>query len=188
MRPKTIAPSRVGTVEVLRELPPRGNRRTVLCKCACGREWSVLLQAVLAKTPIRSCKQCADAVQKSRQVYADVKGLSGSRWYRIVHNARTRGIDFELTAADAVALFEQQQRRCALTGWPITLPEKPPGTRGTGSLDRIDSLKGYVPTNVQWVHKDINRMKQNLSEDRFVELCAAVIRHRSPYGHSIEVQ
>lgn len=45
---------------------------------------------------------------------------------------------------------------------------------GTASLDRIDSSRGYVEGNVQWVHKDVNFMKQALSQERFVELCTLV--------------
>ena len=44
----------------------------------------------------------------------------------------------------------------------------------TASLDRIDSSKGYVKDNVQWVHKDINRMKWNFPQDKFVKLCSFV--------------
>ena len=37
-----------------------------------------------------------------------------------------------------------------------------------------DHTLGYVPSNVQWVHKDINKIKFNMSEERFVELCCLV--------------
>lgn len=42
------------------------------------------------------------------------------------------------------------------------------------SKDRIDSNKGYVEGNVQWVCKEINFMKHALSESRFIELCKLV--------------
>ena len=38
----------------------------------------------------------------------------------------------------------------------------------TASLDRIDSTKGYVPGNIQWVHKDINRIKNKFSMDELL--------------------
>ena len=44
----------------------------------------------------------------------------------------------------------------------------------TASLDRIDSLLGYTIDNVQWVHKDINRIKFDMSQCRFVELCCLI--------------
>ena len=42
------------------------------------------------------------------------------------------------------------------------------------SLDRIDPNIGYKRDNIQWVHKDINRMKQHYPEVYFVEMCGKV--------------
>jgi len=44
----------------------------------------------------------------------------------------------------------------------------------TASLDRIDSSKGYIEENVHWVHKRINVMKGNMSEQEFLNFCEAV--------------
>lgn len=44
----------------------------------------------------------------------------------------------------------------------------------TASLDRIDSSKGYVEGNVQWVHKDVNYIKQDLEESYFKKLCKLI--------------
>lgn len=41
-------------------------------------------------------------------------------------------------------------------------------------LDRIDSSKGYIEGNVQWVHKDVNMMKQNYSQKYFIEMCKKI--------------
>lgn len=49
---------------------------------------------------------------------------------------------------------------------------------GVASLDRIDSSQGYIKGNVQWVHKDINKMKFDLSQDRFLELCNIIVQNR----------
>lgn len=42
------------------------------------------------------------------------------------------------------------------------------------SLDRIDSNKGYIENNIQWVVKEINFMKNNLTEKEFFILCNSV--------------
>jgi hypothetical protein len=44
----------------------------------------------------------------------------------------------------------------------------------TASLDRVDSVTGYIPSNVQWVHKDINLMKNRFGQAYFRELCRRV--------------
>lgn len=44
-------------------------------------------------------------------------------------------------------------------------------------MDRIDSNVGYTKENVQWVHKRINIMKQNLQEDEFLYLCKLIVEN-----------
>lgn len=44
----------------------------------------------------------------------------------------------------------------------------------TASLDRIDSSKGYIEGNVQWVHKRINKMKLDDSDTEFIEWCRLI--------------
>mgnify|MGYP007044016634 CR=1 FL=1 len=48
----------------------------------------------------------------------------------------------------------------------------------TASLDRIDSSKGYIEGNVQWVHKDINWMKQDFNEEYFIFLCSEITKNK----------
>ena len=47
----------------------------------------------------------------------------------------------------------------------------------TASLDRIDSTRGYTVDNIQWIHKDLNRMKWNLPNDYFINICTLVANH-----------
>ena len=55
-------------------------------------------------------------------------------------------------------LLMQQKGICALTGLQMTLET----CRGNViSLDRIDSTKGYIPGNVQWVCDWANTMKSD---------------------------
>jgi len=44
----------------------------------------------------------------------------------------------------------------------------------TASLDRIDSTKNYTIDNIQWVHKDVNKMKMDFSQEYFIEMCRLV--------------
>lgn len=49
--------------------------------------------------------------------------------------------------------------------------------RHTASLDRIDNTKGYIPGNVQWVHKSVNFCKGTLKERYFIKLCCQIANH-----------
>ena len=49
----------------------------------------------------------------------------------------------------------------------------------TASLDRIDSTKGYIDGNIQWVHKRINTMKMDMSQKDFIDFCKQVAQTNS---------
>lgn len=41
-------------------------------------------------------------------------------------------------------------------------------------LDRIDSSKGYIENNIQWIHKDLQFMKNTMSDNKFIKYCQLV--------------
>jgi hypothetical protein len=89
-----------------------------------------------------------------------------------------RGLPFEVDAEYLSHLYESQKGKCAISGLPIPLHLKVRGgLYGDASVDRIDNRLGYVRGNVQWVHKDINCMKSDMSLQSFIELCDAVAAH-----------
>jgi len=51
-------------------------------------------------------------------------------------------------------------------------------SKSTASVDRIDSNKGYIKGNVQFVHKDINLMKNVLNIEYFIEMCKKIAKHQ----------
>lgn len=80
---------------------------------------------------------------------------------------------FSITIEYLWNLFLKQNRRCSLTGELLEFGSQK-GTKPTASLDRIDSTKGYVEGNVQWVHKDVNIMKNDYDVDYFITMCKKV--------------
>jgi hypothetical protein len=86
-----------------------------------------------------------------------------------------------ITIQDAWELFQAQHERCALTGVDLTFGGTARNWQSkTASLDRIDSSRGYTKNNVQWIHKRLQWMKNDMPEDEFIAWCKAVA------GHSIE--
>lgn len=152
------------------QAPNRNGLVRWFCKCKCGNITSVLAQTLLrgASTKCRECK------------YHDNKENLPSRiWEQIKWNAKTRALEFSLTKQLLWELYQRQNGKCALSGLLIgfanTSSEHTNG-KTTASLDRIDSTIGYLPTNVQWVHKEINRMKGQLSDAEFKKLCSLVVQ------------
>ena len=93
--------------------------------------------------------------------------ISGSFLYQYRHDARTRGLAWEVTPEQLWAKWVEQEGCCAYTGWPLE--------HGVNaSIDRIDSTVGYLLGNVHWVHRDVNWAKRDFTERYFLTLCAAV--------------
>ena len=140
------------------------------CRCTCGTEVTVL-GGNLSKGNTTSCGSCNRRTSH--------EGLRGSFFGQIERSAQVRGLDFQVTQQYLWDLFVAQEKRCALTGWELTMPNHPTyGTVGTASLDRIDASKPYVLGNLQWVHKDVNIAKQSMTNEEFISLCKAVVSHR----------
>ncbi len=102
--------------------------------------------------------------------------ISALYWHRLVNGARRRKIKMTVDIKYAWKLFLQQSRRCKFTDQLLHFRM---GSHDdtTASLDRIDSRKGYVRGNLQWVHKDINNMKQQFTNEHFIYYCRQVAVH-----------
>jgi len=146
------------------------------CHCDCGNDFIIRGSYLTGGT-----KSCGCLVTKIGTAHAGFRGcgeLPLSYWGRIKKGAEQRGIEFSISIDYAWNLFLKQNRECALTGLPLHLfsviHKK---LSGDASLDRIDSRKGYVEGNVQWVHKHINMMKWKLDRPYFIEMCRKVVAH-----------
>lgn len=110
-------------------------------------------------------------------------GEISSDYWRIIRQHCKRGknriIPFDLSIEYAWDLFLKQDRKCSLTGIELIFSGRGRDMKQTASLDRIDSNKGYEVGNVQWVHRDINNMKQAFSQSHFIEMCNLVSRKMS---------
>lgn len=99
--------------------------------------------------------------------------ISLTYFNKLICSAKNRGIEFDITIEELDELLIEQDFKCSLSGVEIFAGYRTSKSQ-TASLDRIDSSKGYIVDNVQWVHKDVNMAKGSLSQEDFIQLCAAV--------------
>jgi hypothetical protein len=105
-------------------------------------------------------------------------GNIGSEFFSLIRgSAEKRKLIFKITIEEVWNLFLKQNRKCALTGLELVFGNYKKGEERTASLDRIDSSIGYEINNLQWVHKNINRMKLWHSNNQFIEYCRLVDNH-----------
>ncbi len=110
--------------------------------------------------------------KRSRKTF----GIPKASWASINSGAASRGLEMLIDREFLRELFDKQNGLCSLTGEPLTFKGES-HDKTTASLDRIDSSRGYVPDNVQWVHREVNIMKLDHEQSKFIELCRKVARH-----------
>ena len=107
-------------------------------------------------------------------VWSGYQEISGKILNSIKHGAKRRKIAWSVTPKEIWDLFLKQNRKCAMSGVDLKFPSNSTTPDGTASLDRINSTKGYVIDNVQWIHKDLNMMKQDWDDTGFIQWCHRV--------------
>lgn len=159
-----------GSLRVLRMLSKTGKDTFYECECVCGTIKPVRRSNLVTG----SATTCGCSFRRRGAAHPLFRGhgdISAKYWKSLIAGAAFRSLKFAVTIEEAWQIFLEQQKRCKLTGMRLKF-----GSRRvhTASLDRINSKRGYVPGNIQWVHKDINRMKLNFSEPYFIKLCCLV--------------
>ena len=93
-----------------------------------------------------------------------------SKYFERGRNKRSGSI----TLQEVYVLYLHQEGYCALTGQSLTWGPLEDGTYNI-SIDRIDSSKEYELDNIQLVHKDVNIMKNQFSQEYFIQVCQWVV-------------
>ena len=104
--------------------------------------------------------------------------FTGFRYY--LRKARSRDHEVNVTLREIKDLWELQRGQCVYTGVGLTLILETKGTindpRYTASLDRIDSERGYVKENLQFISVSMNYMKNTLTHKETNELIELIKR------------
>jgi hypothetical protein len=168
------------------EKSPRGHSRWN-CVCDCGNT-CVRTGTSLERSENSSCG-CFRLHGKNSPLWGGSGDISASWFHNVIYRAasgrksRSNIVkQLEITVEDIWELFLKQDKKCALTGLELTFPIKNTAVeskKSTASLDRIDSTKGYVLDNVQWVHKSINLMKNIYSQEHFIKMCKLVAKNNT---------
>lgn len=140
------------------------------CKCLCGNTF-ISTYGKLKRNKYKKCLKCTITARTG------CKKFPNSIYTKYIRGALVRGLEWNIEPIQLYELFIKQEKKCALSGEPIKFADKQIShllKTSTASLDRIDSNKGYTIDNVQWVHKDVNKMKWDLTQDRFIELCLKI--------------
>lgn len=181
MRPKQnlIGKPPFGKLTVIAEAPKHENDFAPYwkCRCECGEETIVRAYA-LTSGITKTCGGVHHRTGAEHYKWNGCGDISGRYICDVRKHAKKKEREFNITKEEMWDQFLKQHRRCALTGRPLVFCHGKDTNQTTASLDRIDSTKGYVKGNIQWVHKDINWFKRDYPEDVFLKMCKEVSDYR----------
>lgn len=169
---------RVGKLLVLEKTNKRKCKEVLWkCRCDCGKIVYIMASNIRSNNS-KSCGCVRHNKQSESFSWKGYKEISGAYYCILKSNAGKKGLEFSISIEYIWSLFEKQNRKCALSGIDLCFrPSCALSTNQTASLDRIDSSKGYVEGNVQWIHKDINWMKNDFKQEDFINYCKLIARN-----------
>lgn len=151
------------------------NSKLYLCRCECGVEKNICRYSILNHENT-SCG--CNRKSSNNHRWNGAGELGGTYLSNIRASAKNRDLECTIITEQIWNLFLQQNRKCALTGLDLVLPNKTnqlPGYKA--SLDRIDNNKGYIISNVRWVWVRANFARQNMSDEEFFLMSKLIVEH-----------
>ena len=144
-----------------------------LCRCKCGYERVRIIENIK-----NGKSKCCETCSAKKLIKLISNEVPNDLWKKILYRAGLKNYEVSITKEEAYQLFLDQGALCKLSNTPIQFASHTSNYKEqTASLDRIDSNLGYIKGNIQWVHKDINLMKNIFSQGQFIDLCRAVCYH-----------
>jgi len=185
MKKLEVIGTKYGDLEIISEhSTTRNGHIRYTCKCVCGKECNILLTHLRqGHTKHCGCKT-KKYIGKIHYQFTGYEEISGGWWNsHVVRSASgdkgsRKPLEMTITIEYMWDLFLKQERKCALSGLELTFPRVNKDKNYTASVDRIDSSKGYVEGNVQWVHKMVNFMKNKYNNEVFIEMCKKIANFR----------
>ena len=102
--------------------------------------------------------------ERRREYNNSIRG----RWHVAKKRSSIRNLEFNITLEYLESIYPDDSL-CPLLSIPLDW-STPPNHPSTPSLDRIDSSKGYIKGNVQWVSWRANRLMSNATPDELLML------------------
>ncbi len=169
---KKLVNTKINKLTVLEEIydnSQSGEKLTYRCLCECGKE-TIVRRSHIVNGRNKSCG-CLSNRGKKRNLWEEYGEVPRILWRQIKRGSESRYLEFNISSEYIWNLFLGQNRKCALSGIELKFNKRNETKTGTASLDRIDSKKGYIIGNVQWIHKDLNKMKLDYDNEYFINMC-----------------
>lgn len=154
----------------------KNNITKVLCQCYCGNKWMVIPSLVWAG----NTRSCGCYVRNKGPENPHWKGyglIAQSYFAQVKMSAERRKFEFTLSIKDFLILWNNCNGKCCLCDIDLIPPKIKTNKSNIGSLDRIDSNKGYTIDNCQWLCWKCNDLKSNWNQEEFLNHCVKIIKN-----------
>jgi len=139
-------------------------KHCVVCNCEINLQWNSEERKRALRSDAKYCsKKCWGIAYRTTE-----EGWAKSLLARAKKRAKAKSIEFDLDLDFILWLLREQDYKCAITDVDVSFDNEFEGRidQYRGSLDRIDSEKGYTKDNVQIVCAQVNLMKhQSTTEE-----------------------
>ena len=118
--------------------------------------------------------RCRESMSRYLGTY---KGRLSNICKNIKERSELKGLEFDLDRPFLYALYENQSGRCAISGIEFDLVNNKGRVPFSISVDRIDSNKGYIKSNVRLVCSMANFAKNIWTDHDLHLFCKKVVEH-----------
>ena len=168
-----------GGIIIKEKLNTINGRLFVRCEClTCKKMFDAKFHNVY-KGNYKSCGCLRYALNYRSPRWRGVGEISQSFMSSIMRGAKGRNLEFNVSVEYLWDLFLKQDKKCAISGVNLRFQETRLDYDATASLDRIDATRGYVKGNLQWVHKDINYMKQSMNNKELLRWIDVIYKYNN---------
>ncbi len=173
-----LSGQKTGKLTIINKCGKINGRNFWNCECECGNKCSFSVGELSKR---KSCgKKC-----KLKNKCENSGEITMKDFGRIRYGAKKRNLIFDITMEQMWSTFVMQNGKCAISGVSLIFDKK--NILGDASLDRIDSDKGYTVDNIQWVHKDLNKMKLDMPEKEFFEWINTIYHFKSNQNYDYSI-
>jgi len=154
------------------------------CKCDCGNIKSIRSNC-LGATKSCGCLHQEGGRNHRQKTKIELENIIFKRYLRNLMQGkltskRRNNLSVTITVQDLRNQWEKQRGICPYTGWRVNLRTRVGKTSPCqASLDRIDSSRGYLPDNIQFVALMANYAKNFFDDEHLIYFCKSVAQKHS---------
>jgi hypothetical protein len=140
-------------------------------KCGvCGHEWQATIYNRMDRGS--NCPNCWKISKRGSKNsrWTGYGEISGRQWLTIKREALRKKLSLDVTIQQAWEVFLSQDQRCIFTGKELAVVD--------AALDRKDTSKGYILSNLQWIDKKLQHVKTRFTDAEFIAICQKVAAYQ----------